>query len=149
MLVIGLVGATGAGKTAVLRRFGELGARTVAADELSREVLAPGAPALRQVRDAFGDEYFDAQGHLLRKALGNLIFREEAARRRLDGIVHPLMTELLRARLAQWRREDVAVAVVESAVLEEMGAAGLVDVLVREDAPEGLFLKNPFQFSEI
>jgi len=137
MLVIGLVGAIGAGKTEVLRLMGELGARTVAADELSRELLAPGQRALARLRDAFGDAYFDAPGHLNRKALGNLIFRDEAARLRLDAIVHPLMVELLTQRLEQWRLAGVAVAVVESAVLEEMGARPLVDKVVRVEAADG------------
>jgi dephospho-CoA kinase len=138
MLVIGLVGATGAGKTQVLRILESLGAHTVAADELSRQVLAPNAPALSSVREAFGDAYFDAEGNLIRKALGNLIFSDETARRRLDAIVHPMMTDLLRQKLEQWRHEGVAVAVVESAVLEEMGALSLVDVLVRVDAPRNV-----------
>lgn len=142
MVVIGLVGAIGAGKTEVLRLLGARGARTVAADELSREVLAPGQPALAQVRAAFGDEYFDAQGQLLRKALGNLIFRDEAARRRLDAIVHPLMTALLEQRLARWRQEGAAVAVVEAAVLEEMGARPLVDRMVRVEAGQDLRLRR-------
>lgn len=142
MLVIGIVGAIGAGKTEVLRLFGELGAQTVAADELSREVLAPGAPALEQVREAFGDEYFDEQGNLLRRALGNLIFADEAARRRLDDLVHPLMTERLRERLEQWRAEGVEVAAVESAVLVEMGARPLVDRVVLVRAGEGKRLKR-------
>ncbi|MEI6500174.1 MAG: dephospho-CoA kinase [Armatimonadota bacterium] len=142
MLVIGLVGATGAGKTEVLKILGELGARTIAADELSREVLAPGQPALTQLRAVFGDEYFDAQGHLIRKALGNLIFADEAARQRLDAIVHPLMVDLLQQRLTRWRQEGVAVAVVESAVLEEMGARPLVDKVVRVEAAEALRLRR-------
>lgn len=136
MLVIGLVGATGAGKTEVLNQFAQLGAATVAADDLSREVLAPGAPALQQVREAFGDDYFDAQGHLIRKALGNLIFCDEAARQRLDAIVHPLMTQLARERLERYRQSGVTVAVLESAVLEEMGARPLVEVVVRVEAGE-------------
>jgi len=142
MLVIGIVGAIGAGKSEVLRLFGELGARTVAADELSREVLAPGAPALEQVREAFGDEYFDAEGNLIRRALGNLIFRDEAARRRLDDLVHPLMTERLRERLERWRTEGTVVAVVESAVLVEMGARPLVDKVLLVRAGEGKRLKR-------
>lgn len=116
--------------------FEQLGAVTVAADELSREVLAPEAPALQLVREAFGDDYFDAQGQLIRKALGNLIFCDEAARRRLDAIVHPLMTNLLRQRIEQWRGAGIPVAVVESAVLEEMGARSLVDAVVRVEAGE-------------
>jgi dephospho-CoA kinase len=142
MVVIGVVGPIGAGKTAVLRFLEQLGARTVAADELSREVLAPGQPALQLIREAFGDQYFDAEGHLIRKALGNRIFSDEAARRRLDDLVHPLMTRLLAERLAQWREAGVAVAVVESAVLEEMGALGLVDRLLLVTAPESVRLQR-------
>lgn len=142
MLVIGLVGAIGAGKSEALRLLRDRGARPVAADELSREVLGPGQPALASVRAAFGDEYFTPDGQLLRRALGNLIFHDEAARRRLDDIVHPLMTDLLRRRLDSWREEGLAVAVVESAVLEEMGALPLVDVLVRVEAAPAVRLER-------
>jgi len=135
MLVIGLVGAIGAGKSEVMRLLEGLGARTVAADELSREVLAPGQPALAEVRAAFGDDYFDATGALQRRKLGERVFQDEAARRRLDAIVHPHMTAALQRRLAQWRAAGVGVAVVESAVLEEMGARPLVDRVVRVTAP--------------
>lgn len=135
MHVIGLVGGIGCGKTEVLRLLAELGAVTVAADELSREVLAPGQPALEQVRQAFGAQYFDCEGRLLRPRLGALIFADEAARQRLDGIMHPAMTALLEARLAQWRAEGRAVAAVEAAVLEEMGALPLVDTVLLVTAP--------------
>lgn len=142
MIIIGIVGAIGAGKTEVLRLLEERGAAVVAADELSREVLAPGQPALQQVREAFGDQYFNDRGELLRRKLGELVFADEAARRRLDDIVHPLMTEALRRRLGCWRAEGVPVAVVESAVLEEMGARPLVDRVVAVTAPEGVRLRR-------
>ncbi len=136
MLVLGIVGPIGAGKTEVLRLLEEHGARTVAADALSREVLATGQPALEQVREAFGEEFLDAAGNLQRRKLGDLVFRDEAARLRLDAIVHPAMTAALRARLEQWRCEGVSVAVVESAVLDEMGARPLVDRVLLVTAPE-------------
>jgi dephospho-CoA kinase len=136
VIVIGIIGAIGTGKTEVLCLLRERGARGVAADELSREVLAPGLPALQQVREAFGDEFFDAEGQLRRREMGELIFRDEAARRRLDDIMHPLMTEALRRRLAAWEAEGVEVAVVEAAVLVEMGARPLVDRLILVTAPE-------------
>lgn len=142
MIIIGLVGAIGAGKTEVLRLLEKRGAKVVAADELSREVLAPGQPALQQVREAFGDQYFDERGELLRRKLGELVFSDEAARRRLDDIVHPLMTGALISRLQRWRAEGVPVAVVESAVLEEMGARPLVDRVVAVTAPEPLRLRR-------
>lgn len=142
MIIIGLVGAIGAGKTEVLRLLEKRGAKVVAADELSREVLAPGQPALQQVREAFGDQYFDERGELLRRKLGELVFSDESARRRLDDIVHPLMTWALISRLQRWRAEGVPVAVVESAVLEEMGARPLVDRVVAVTAPEPLRLRR-------
>jgi len=137
MVVIGLVGAIGAGKTEVLRLLAARGARTVAADELSREVLAAGQPGLGQVREAFGEEFFDTEGNLQRRKLGDLVFRDEAARQRLDAIVHPLMTAALQRRLEQWRGEGVALAVVEAAVLDEMGARALVDRVVLVTASPG------------
>lgn len=142
MLVIGIVGAIGAGKTEVLRILDQLGAATVAADELSREVLAPKQPALQEVRRAFGDNYFDDEGALRRRELGNLIFRDEQARKQLEAIVHPLMTERLRQRLVQWRQEGVKVAAVEAAVLIQMGARPLVDKLVLVTADEEVRLKR-------
>lgn len=138
MIVVGIVGGIGAGKTEVLRLLADLGAATVAADELNREVLAPGAETLGAVREAFGEAYFEADGQLRRRALGDLIFRDEAARRRLEAIVHPAMLARLQARLARWRTAQVPVAVVEAAVLAQMGALELVDRVLLVSAPESL-----------
>lgn len=135
MKVIGIVGGTGAGKTEVLRLLAAHGAATVAADELNRELLAPGQPTLAAVRREFGDEYFTPDGELRRRALGDLIFRDPAARRRLEQLVHPAMLAALQERLATWRRAGVAVAVVEAAVLEQMGAIELVDRVLLVTAP--------------
>lgn len=135
MLVIGVVGGIGVGKTEVLRLLAGLGAATVAADELSREALAPGQPALGWVRGAFGPDYFDAEGRLRRRDLGDLIFRDDAARTRLEAIVHPAMRELLQERLKVWRQSGVKVAAVEAAVLAQMGALDLVDRVLLVTAP--------------
>jgi dephospho-CoA kinase len=136
VLVIGVVGGIGAGKTEVLRLLAGLGAATVAADELNREALAPGQPVLDKVRQAFGDQYFDDQGQLRRRELGDLIFHGEAARVRLERIVHPVMLELLRRRLEVWRTSGAKAGAVEAAVLARMGALGLVDRVLLVTAPE-------------
>lgn len=136
MLVIGVVGGIGAGKTEVLRLLAAQGAATVAADELSRAALAPGQPALEQVRATFGPEYFDPSGCLKRRQLAELVFRDEAARRQLEAIVHPAMRKLLQERLEVWRRSGVKVAAVEAAVLAQMGASALVDRLLLVTAPD-------------
>jgi len=135
MLVVGIVGGIGAGKTEVLRLLAAHGAAAVAADELNREALAPGQPTLATIREAFGDGYFDEQGGLRRQRLGDLIFGDAAARDRLERLVHPVMCRLLGERLAQWRQAGVAVAAVEAAVLERMGALDLVDRVLLVTAP--------------
>lgn len=143
--VVGIVGGIGTGKTKVLRILESLGAVTVAADELSREVLAAGMPATKAVREVFGNEYFDAEGNLQRRKLAELIFADEPARRRLDAIVHPQMLDALKQRLEQWRTAGVQVAAVESAVLDEMGARPLVDVVLVVEAPTDVVLRRLMQ----
>lgn len=135
MLVIGVVGGIGAGKTEVLRLLAAHGAATVGADELNREVLAPGRPALERVRAAFGSDFFDSSGRLRRRELAKLVFRDDAARAKLEAIVHPAMRELLRERLEVWRQSGVKVAAVEAAVLAQMGALGMVDRVLLVTAP--------------
>jgi dephospho-CoA kinase len=142
MLVVGVVGGIGTGKTEVLRLLGERGAATVAADELSRAALQVGQPAWQQVREAFGAEYFDADGELKRRTLGELIFRDDEAREQLNRLVHPFMLELLRARLREWEGRGVAVAAVEAAVLVEMGALDLMDRLILVQAPEAQVMER-------
>ncbi len=137
MLVLGIVGETGTGKTTVLRMLEARGAAVVEMDQIAREVAAPGSEAVREIREAFGADYVRADGSLERGALGRCVFSDEAARRRLNAIMHPRMLTRLRARLGELRSQAPAppVVAIEAAVLAEMGALGLVDCLVRVDAP--------------
>ncbi len=132
MTVLGIVGPMGSGKTFVLEALRRLGAVTIKADDLSRELLQPGAELTAKVRQAFGDECFDSQGHLLRGKLAELIFASEPARQRLNAIMYPAMRGLLRERLGQFRKlaTPPALVAVEVANLYEMGAAGLVDYVL-------------------
>lgn len=137
MLVLGVVGAMGSGKTLVLDMLGALGAVTIRADDLSRELLTPASAITRQVRTEFGDEYFDADGNLLRGKLAAAIFASESARSRLNAIMYPAMVSLLEGKLREIGRcshKPVMVA-VEAANLHEMGADSLVDCVLRVTAP--------------
>jgi len=89
MLMVGLTGGIGAGKSAVAQRLAQLGAVVIDADVLSREVVAPGTEGLAEVVAAFGTEVLAADGSLDRPALGKLVFGDEPARRRLESIIHP------------------------------------------------------------
>src|SRR5712692_11202114 len=104
MRVIGLTGGIAAGKSTVARMFVELGAVVLYADEIAREVLAPGSPALEEVKAAFGSSVFHPDGTLDRAALGERVFSNPEERRRLEAITHPPILARIRQRLAEWRR---------------------------------------------
>ncbi len=141
-LVVGVVGESGSGKTVVLSMLGDLGAATIEADAIAREVVAPGSDALRGIADSFGSRFLLPDGSLDRKLLGRLVFGDEAARRRLNALVHPAMLSRIEAQVqdATQREEPPRVIALEAAVLEEMGALELVDVLVMVRAPRDVRL---------
>lgn len=111
----------------------ELGAVVIDADVLAREVVAPGTPGLARVAEEFGDTVLTPEGALDRAAMGALVFADDAARRRLEGIVHPLV----RARAAQLEAQagPDAVVVHDIPLLTETGQAGDFDAVVVVDVP--------------
>ncbi len=88
-LRIGLTGGIASGKSTVARRFAELGATVIDADEVARAVVAPGEPALAQIERRFGRAVLCPDGTLNRRALRGLVFADAAARRDLEAILHP------------------------------------------------------------
>ncbi|WP_458071576.1 dephospho-CoA kinase [Rhodanobacter sp. BL-MT-08] len=99
-LVIALTGGVAAGKSAVARRFEALGVHVHDADLSAREVVAPGTPGLAAIAEAFGASVLDETGKLDRRAMRERVFGEPAARRVLEAIIHPLVRNLLRERVA-------------------------------------------------
>ncbi|WP_327038442.1 dephospho-CoA kinase [Micromonospora maris] len=128
MLKVGLTGGIGSGKSAVARRLVERGAVLVDADQLSREVVAPGTDGLAEVVAAFSARVLDADGALDRAALADLVFTDEAARRRLEAIVH----RRVRARTAELVAAAAPDAVVVNDVplLAEVGLAPTYHLVV-------------------
>lgn len=127
MVVIGLTGGIASGKSAASKYLKSLGAKVWDADKAARKVVRPGSPGAQAVRAAFGDEFFDAEGNLLRARLGKLVFEDAGKREQLNAIIHPLVTEDLQRTLQRWRREDIKVAVVDAPLLLEAGLETLVD----------------------
>jgi dephospho-CoA kinase len=99
-LKVGLTGGIATGKSHVLRRIAQQGIPTIDADELSRTVVAPPSPALDAVVQRFGREVLTANGDLDRKALGQIVFHDAAARRDLEAIIHPAVY----AAIHSWSR---------------------------------------------
>jgi dephospho-CoA kinase len=128
MLMIGLTGGIGAGKTAVARRLAELGAVVIDSDALAREVVAAGTPGRDEVVAVFGDAVLGPDGELDRAALGRIVFADPDARRRLEAIVHPRV----RARAAEIAASAPPDAVVVNDVplLVEANLAAHYDMVV-------------------
>ncbi|MEV7971675.1 dephospho-CoA kinase [Cellulomonas sp. NPDC089187] len=119
---IGLTGGIAAGKSVAAARFAELGAVVIDYDLLSRDAVAPGSVGLDQVVAAFGPSVLDPDGALDRPALGRTVFGDEAARTRLNHIVHPIVHRLAAEREASAATADPdAVVVHDIPLLAESG----------------------------
>jgi dephospho-CoA kinase len=130
---VGLTGGVASGKSTVAALLRELGAVVVDSDVLAREVVEPGTPGLAAVVEAFGPGVLTADGRLDRPALGAVVFGDEPARRRLEGILHPL----IRARAAELEAAAPAGTVVvhDIPLLVETGQADRFDAVVVVDVP--------------
>ncbi len=128
MLMVGLTGGIGAGKSAVASRLAELGAVVIDADQLARAVVAPGTDGLAEVVAAFGARVLDEHGALDRAALGQLVFRDDDARARLEQIIHPRVRART-AELATAAPPD-AVVVNDIPLLVETGIAAGYDLVI-------------------
>jgi dephospho-CoA kinase len=137
MNVLGLTGGIACGKTAVAQLFMERGVPVVDADAVARDVVAPGTDGLAAVVAAFGAGVLAPDGTLDRKRLGQLVFSDEAARRTLNGILHPRIGAESMARLAALSSEGHGFAFYDAALLVENGLhrnfAGLVVVTARPE----------------
>jgi dephospho-CoA kinase len=104
MRVLGLTGGIGSGKSVVAQMFAQLGAEVIDADQLAREVVEPGQPALQEIAATFGPHVLLPDGRLDRPKLAGIIFADSAERARLDAITHPRirdrMEEQIKARLS-------------------------------------------------
>lgn len=139
MVVLGLTGSIGTGKTTVAGLFRELGARTLDADKITHALMTPGQPAYREIVRVFGPGVLDARGRLDRARLAARVFSNTSARRRLERILHPRVLRVIAKDLNTWRRVGrVRVAVVEIPLLFESGAQRLVDYVVVVTAPRAV-----------
>ena len=132
---VGLTGTVASGKSAVARRLAAFGATVIDADELAREVMRPGTPAWRHVRDAFGEDVIGPDGALDRPALARAVFADDEARARLERISHAGIRELRARRVAEAATAGAAVVVDEVPLLFEVGLEDDYDMIVAVDAP--------------
>ena len=122
--VIGLTGGIGSGKSRVAGMLRERGAAVIDADRVAHEVYRPGSDGWRAVVDAFGRQIVAGDGSIARRTLGDIVFSDDDARRRLNAIVHPRVRVLLAERIAAARRDGAGVVVVEVPLLVEALRSG-------------------------
>lgn len=117
--VIGLTGGIGTGKSTVSRMLEELGALVIDSDAIVRELQAPGAPLLAEIAAALGEGVILPDGGLDRARVGEIVFRDEAARRRLNAVVHPAVGRETARRLEAARARAVPLVVLDIPLLFE------------------------------
>jgi dephospho-CoA kinase len=133
-LRIGLTGGIASGKSTVSAMLRELGAVVIDADQLAREVVAKGTPGLAAVVEEFGPGLLTPDGDLDRAAMGDLVFSDQSARKRLEAIVHPLVFE--RIVDLETHAPPGSVVVHDIPLLAESGRADTFDAVIVVDAPQ-------------
>ncbi|MGI6558729.1 MAG: dephospho-CoA kinase [Limnochordia bacterium] len=128
IVVVGLTGGIGTGKSTVADMFVKLGAFLIDSDQIARQLVQPGSPVLAKIVAAFGPEVLK-DGQLDRKRLGKMIFSSATARARLNSIIHPPILERLEGLIAEHRPHH-RVLLVDIPLLYEVGADYLVDRVV-------------------
>ena len=142
MVVIGLTGNFGTGKTTVSQILAELGAAIIDADKLGHGLLQPNSQAYKEVVAAFGKSILGPEQEIDRHSLGQLVFTDATALTGLNRIMHPKMYEIAQGRIEQYRQQGTSAVVLEAALLIEAGWTPLVDQVWVTVAPEAVIVER-------
>jgi dephospho-CoA kinase len=149
MMIVGLTGGIGSGKSTVARAFGERGIPWIDADDIAREIVAPGEAALEEIRQRHGEAMLHEDGTLNRTQLRELIFRQPEERAWLESVTHPRVRERILTHLERMQREGAPYVMLVSPLLFESGQNALVDFTVVVDIPEDLQLSRTLARDEV
>jgi dephospho-CoA kinase len=130
MKICGLTGGVGMGKSTAAELLRQRGAQVVDTDELARQLVQPGQPALAEIKKEFGDEIISHTGELNRAGLACIVFADAAARKKLEEILHPKIRERWLAQIEIWRKENCKLAVVVIPLLFETQAESQFDKII-------------------
>jgi dephospho-CoA kinase len=130
MKICGLTGGVGMGKSTAAEFLRTRGAQIVDTDELARQFVLPGQPALAEIQAEFGKNIIAPDGRLRRDELARVVFADAAARKKLEAILHPRIREQWLARIENWRQENKPLAVVVVPLLFETRAEPHFDKII-------------------
>ncbi len=135
MIVVGLTGGIGAGKSTVSKLFAERGAVIVDADQIARDLQAPGTAVVAAMAERFGEQILDADGALIRPEVAKIVFADKEALKDLNGIVHPAMQSEIQRQIDEHSETD-RVVVLDFPLLGENPRKGLAATIVVDVPPE-------------
>ncbi|AQS58939.1 dephospho-CoA kinase [Desulforamulus ferrireducens] len=142
-MIIGLTGVIASGKSSVAKYLKQLGATVIDADQVARQVVSPGTPALKEIVATFGPGVLHRDGTLNRKALANLVFANAAARKQLEKITHPHIETAINKLMKEFKEDHPgAVLVLEIPLLIEVGWQHKVDQVWLVTVDEEVQLKR-------
>ena len=136
MLVLGLTGSIGTGKSEAARYMAELGASVISADQVGHEAYTPHSEAWDRVVETFGEEILQTNEEIDRQKLGAIVFSDPSHLAKLNEIMHPRMARMVSEKIEVLRGQGVRVVVVEAALLFEAGWDSLVQETWVTDSPE-------------
>jgi dephospho-CoA kinase len=136
MHLFGLTGGIASGKSVVAARFRARGVAVIDADDMARQAVAKGTEGLAEVVAAFGAEVLTPSGELDRKRVADIVFRDGAARAKLNAIVHPRVGALSMRRAGELAIKGEALVCYEAALIVENGMVEMFRPLVVVSAPE-------------
>jgi dephospho-CoA kinase len=142
MIVIGLTGGIGTGKSEAARILQELGAVIINADQVGHQAYTPHSEIWQEVVKAFGEDILQPNGQIDRKKLGRIVFSDPEEIARLNRIMHPRMAKAVAERIKELEEQGVTVVVVEAAILFEAEWDSLVDEVWSTDSLEEVVVER-------
>jgi dephospho-CoA kinase len=135
MLVVGLTGGIGCGKSEVRRRLLSAGFIVLDADSLAKQLSEADPVIMNNIKKEFGEEMYDAAGHLQRKALAAIVFNDRKQLEKLNGIIHPRVINTVERKLESFQQQGEKIVIVEAALHYEVHWNEAMDVMVVVNAP--------------
>lgn len=143
--ILGLTGGIGCGKTTVSRMFANLGTPVIDADLIAHQLTMPGQPIIQTIQAEFGQQYLGQDGSLNRALMRELVFEDDAARHKLESILHPAILERIQAQL-QYQTATYVILMVPL-LIENPQFRALTDRILLVDTPDALQIERTMQRS--
>lgn len=135
MLVVGLTGGIGCGKSEVRRMLANAGITVIDADTLARELSDSNVGIIKAIKEEFGEETYDENGRLRRKALAQIVFNDRKKLEKLNGIIHPRVIRAVERELEQRQAQGEKIVVIDAALHYEINWNEAMDLMVVVNAP--------------